>query len=125
MAESTKTRQARMIAALLDPQHKSQEAACAAAGVPVRTLQNWLRDPDFLAALRQAEGNAIGEATRRLVMAAPTAVAVVVNVMTAKDSPPNVRLRAAGQVLDTLVRLRELNDYDQRLRQLEMQGETD
>ena len=114
-----KTRQAKMIAALLDPQHRNQETACAAVGVPVRTFQNWLLDAEFVAALRKAEADAIGEATRRLVMVAPSAVAVVVSIMADKKSPPTVRLRAAGQVLDTLLRLRELHDHEERLAALE------
>jgi hypothetical protein len=116
----TQTRQARMIAALLDPSHPSQEAACRAAGVPLRTLHNWLRDdPDFLAALRRAESEAITLAMRRLVTVAPAAVAVIVAVMADTKTSASLRLRAAGQVLDTLQRLREMHDFEERLAALE------
>ena len=111
-----------MIAALLDPTHKSQEVACAAVGVPVRTLQNWLLDPVFVATLRQAENDAIGEATRRLVMVAPAAVYVIVSIMVDKSNGANVRRLAAGQILDTLLRLRELHDHEQQLAALEAQS---
>jgi hypothetical protein len=116
----TRTRQARMIAALLDPQHRSQEAACEAAGVPLRTLHNWLRDdPEFMASLRRAEGEAITLAMRRLVTVAPAAVGVIVSVMADQKVSASLRLRAAGQVLDTLQRLREMHDFEQRLAALE------
>lgn len=107
---STETRQAKMIAALLDPAHRSQDAACAAVGVPLRTLQNWLLDADFQGLLRQAEAQAIGEATRRLISVSTAAGATMVQVMADRANPPSVRLRAAGMVLDSLVRLRQLID---------------
>lgn len=119
--KSTKTRQARMIAALLNPANRSQAAACTAAKVPVRTLQNWMDDPEFVAALRAAEAEAIGEASRRLVGVAPMAVAVILQIMADGQIAPTVRLRAAGQVLDTLLRLREMQSFEQRLAALEQQ----
>ena len=108
-----------MIAALLDPAHKSQEAACEAAGVPLRTLHNWLNEPEFVAALRRAESEAITLAMRRLVTVAPAAVAVIVSVMADSKTSASLRLRAAGQVLDTLQRLREMHDFEERLAALE------
>jgi hypothetical protein len=118
--KTTKTRQARMIAALLDPRHRSQEAACEAAGVPLRTLHNWLRDdPEFIASLRRAESEAITLAMRRLTSVAPDAVAVIVSIMIDPKTSASVRLRAAGQVLDTLQKLRELHEFEARLAALE------
>lgn len=119
--KTTKARQARMIAALLNPANRSQAAACEAAGVPVRTLQNWLSDPAFVEALRQAEEAAIGEAVRRLVAAAPAAIGVIVGVMADRENPAGIRLRAASQALDHLARLRELRDVERRLADLESQ----
>jgi len=119
---STETRQAKMIAALLDPAHRSQESACAAVGVPRRTLQTWLLDADFQARLRQAEAQAIGDATRRLISVSTAAGATMVQVMADRANPPSVRLRAAGMVLDSLVRLRQLidlADLEQRIEALE------
>ncbi|HSN77307.1 MAG TPA: hypothetical protein VL334_19725 [Anaerolineae bacterium] len=114
-----KTRQARMIAALLDPQNRNQAAACAAADIPERTLQRWLSDPEFLSSLRAAEGAAISEAARRLVGVAAAAVGVIASIMSDEDMAPTLRLRAAAQVLDTLLRLREMQDFEQRLATLE------
>lgn len=114
-----KSRQAKMIAALLDPRHRTQEAACAAVGVPVRTLQNWLLDPNFVAALRQAEGAAIDESVRRLVSVSKAADTVVVQIMSDKTNSPGVRLRAAGMVKDQLIGLRTLRNIEARLAALE------
>ena len=110
----------RLIAALLDPVNKTQAAACAAAKVPARTLQNWLvNDAEFLAALRSAEDAAIGEPVRQLTAVAPAAIGVVVELMEDREVSPANRLRAAGQVLDHLSRLRELRDVEHRLAALE------
>ena len=118
----TKTKQAKLIAALLDPAHRSQEAACAAVGVPVRTMQNWLAEPAFVAQLRKAEGDAIDESVRRLISVQTAADSTIVSIMTNRDNPPGVRLRAAGMVKESLVRLRELRNYEERLAALEAQS---
>ena len=69
-----KPKQARAIAALLDPQNRTNEAA-AAAGVGKRTLQDWLSsDSDFQAALTEAQSAMIGDATRRLTALTGAAV---------------------------------------------------
>ena len=117
-----KTRQVRMIAALLDPQNRNQEAACQKAGVPRRTLGRWLRDdPEFVAALRVAESELLDETLRRLVSLSPTAVGVIVGVMADKNSPASTRLRASQMILDNLVRLREMHVTDARLSEIERQ----
>lgn len=117
-----KTRQAKMIAALLDPTHRSQEAACEAAGVPPRTLQNWLLDPAFVAALRKAEGDAIDESVRRLISVSAAADSVIVTIMSNRDNPPGVRLRAAGMVKELVIQQRMLRNYEERLAALEAQS---
>lgn len=116
----TKTRQTKMIAALLDPQNRNQAAACKAAGIPTRTLQNWLADdPEFVAALRAAETELLSETLRRLLSLSPAAVAVIVSTMADKEAPSSTRLRSAQMILDNMARLRELHVTEQRLAELE------
>ena len=115
----TKTKQAKLIAALLDPAHRSQEAACEAVSIPVRTMHRWFGDEAFVTALRQAEGAALDAATMRLVSVVTPAVHVFVNIMSDKKNPPGVRLRAAQMVIDSTVRLRELRNIEMRLAALE------
>lgn len=111
-----------MIAALLDPQNRTQDAACRVARVPRRTLANWLRDdPEFVADLRAAESELLGETLRRLLTVGPAAVGVIVGIMADRDAPATVRLRAAQQVIDNTARLRELHITDARLTELERQ----
>ena len=114
----TKTRQTKLIAALLDPANKSQELACAAAGVPVRTLQNWLADDDFVAALRAAEGQLVNHAARRLLTLTDDAIAALADNLS-EYSKPMHSLRAAELVLTHVLRWREVQDLEARIVALE------
>ena len=113
------TRQRRAIAALLAA--RNVQAAAKQAAVGERTLHRWLTEPAFTAALRQAEGQALDAAARRLVGLADGAISVVVSVIMAKETGPAVKLRAAGMVLDSLLKLRELATLEARVVALEAQ----
>lgn len=115
----TKTRQARLIAALLDPAHKTQAEACDAAGVPLRTAQNWLAaDADFQADLRAAERAMVAHAARRLLALTDAAIAALASNLDEYSKPAHA-LRAADLVLDKALRWRELIDLDARIAALE------
>jgi hypothetical protein len=116
----TKTRQARMVAALLDPAHKTQDAACAAAGVPSRTLQRWLAEDDFQDALRSAEGQLVNHAARRLLTLTDDAIAALASNLDEYSKPAH-SLRAAELVLSHVLRWRELGDLEARIAALEAQ----
>ena len=75
-----------------------------------------------MAQLRKAEGDAIDESVRRLISVSAAADSTIVSIMTNRDNPPGVRLRAAGMVKESLVRLRELRNYEERLAALEAQS---
>lgn len=116
----TKTRQARMIAALLDPANKTQDAACQAVGVPVRTLQNWLLEADFQDALRSAEGQLVNHAARRLLTLTDDAIEALHDNL-GEFSKPAHSLRAAELVLSHVLKWRELQDLENRIAALEAQ----
>lgn len=112
------TRQRRAIAALLSTQ--TVERAAEQAKVGPRTLYRWMaEDAPFRAALTVAEGDAIGAATRRLVALQDGAVTTIAMVMADRTIAPATRLRAATAVLDYLLKLRELVDFETRLSALE------
>lgn len=115
----TRTKQTRMIAALLDPAHKTQAEACEAAGVPLRTLANWLAgDSDFQAELRAAEGLLVSHASRRLLALTDDAIAALATNLDEYAKPAH-SLRAAELVLSHVLRWRETLDFETRLAALE------
>ena len=115
----TKTRQAKLIAALLDPSNRSQAAACDAAGVPLRTLQNWLADdPAFVAELRAAEQSLVAHAARRLVVLSALALDALADNLS-EFSKPSHSLRAADLVLSHARQWRELEALEARIEALE------
>lgn len=114
-----KPKQARAIAALLDPVNRTNDAAAVAAGVGKRTLQDWLAsDPDFQAALTEAQSAMIGEATRRLTALTGLAVDALAECL-GPYTNEKVSLTAAVAVLDRVLKFKELADFEQRLAALE------
>ena len=111
------SQQHRFIAALLVS--KNTREACKLANVGERTAYRWLAEPRFTAALSSAEGGQIGDATRRLLALADTAIGELEAVLVDATAPRSVKVRAAGLVLDQLLALRELRNTEARLAALE------
>jgi hypothetical protein len=109
--------QRRAVAALLE--HGEIAAAAQAANVSRKSIYNWMRDPNFVAALRQAEADALRTLTRKLVSLGSRASGVIEATMTDADASAAVRLRAADTVLARLLQLRELVDLETRVADLE------
>ena len=107
-------RQRRAIAALLS--ERDIKAAAEAAKVGYRTLLRWLDDPDFRAALVQAERDLVDGTTRRLVAGQDKALDVLDNVMDGlKDTD---RRQAAQAWLDYTLKYKDL-DIEARVIALE------
>src|SRR4051812_29607000 len=112
------TKQQKAIAALLST--KDMQSAATQAGVTDRTLRRWLdEDRDFKEALKAAEAQTIDDAVRRLVGASNSALNVLLVIMLDTKNSASVRLRASISVLEQLIKLRELNNMEQRLSDLE------
>lgn len=93
--------------------------AAEAAGVSRKTLYRWLKDVDFLAALADAQAEALAGLSRRLVALGDQAASVLRDAMSDSNTPINARLRASNIVLGRLLELHELTALDTRLRNLE------
>lgn len=107
-------RQLRTIEALLT--EPTQQAAADTAGVPVRSVQRWLKDAEFKAALRGAARDRLHAAVSRLKETSGEAVSVLRGLLKAESE--TVRLRAALGALDVATRC-ELAELDERLSALE------
>ena len=96
-----------------------QQAAAAAAQVTDRTIRRWLLEPVFVAALQEAQAALLDAATSDLVRASGAAVALLRRTVDNVDAPLALRIRAAGMLLDSVLRWREVRDIEVRLSALE------
>ena len=118
MSEQSLTqRQQRAVQALAAG--KGMADAARSARVKQSDLLAWLSLPEFRQALSGAEGNLLDTSTRRLLNLQSLAVSEVAGILADRSASHEVRLRAAGQVIDTMLRLREMRDIEQRLQALE------
>lgn len=119
MTTNTKltSRQRKVITALLSC--GSVPKAAKASGVSERSIYRYLADDDFQQALLAAESDAINQATRRLLGLQDKAVGILEGIMDDDEASDSVRLRAATNVLDYLLKLRELRNVEDRLAALE------
>ena len=109
-------KQQRAVQALL--QSKSVAQAAQTAGVSERTLYRWLGEADFRAALRQAELEALQAFSGGLVSLSQSTMQALKDGLSPAE-PITVRLRAAGLVLDAILKVRELVTVEERLTALE------
>ena len=85
------------IAALMT--QRNQEEAARAAGISVKTLQRWLRLPEFLEEYRRARREAVEQAYSRAQQNSSTAVSVLLKPMADPETPASVRVRAALSIV--------------------------
>lgn len=109
--------QSKAIAALLTASSIGQ--AANDVGVTQRTLFRWLADPAFDAAYKAAKREAVGQAIARLQQLSGAAVLVLATVMADKQSPASSRVAAASKILDTAIKVVELEEIEARLTALE------
>jgi phage terminase small subunit len=111
------TKQRRAIEALLSTGDVT--AAAKEARVGKSSLYRWLREPAFLAAVREAEAAALDELSRMLVRLGRTAVGTLAKAMSDPKAPWPTRVRAADASLARLLQLRELATLEARVTELE------
>lgn len=112
------TKQRAAIASLLEGH--TQATAAAAAGVGRQTVNKWLSDPAFSAALREGSDGAIRAASARLATLTEHAIAAIAATMAQPTTPgAAVRLRAADALLGQALKIREHADILERLAILE------
>lgn len=116
MENSLRPRQTAAIAALL-ASGKVTDAA-AAGGVTTKTVYAWLKQPDFSAALRTAESEALRGLSRRLAGLGDAAADALRDALD-EGQPIGARLRAADLVTQRGPALLELTDLIERIAALE------
>ncbi len=110
-------KQQKAISALLS--EPTIRKAADAAGVPERTLYQWLKNPAFDTAYRSARRESVQQATARLQYASSSAVAVLCSLMARDTVHASIRLSAAKTILELALKSLELDDVAARLTALE------
>ena len=122
MAESNVNKvtvnQVRAINALLG--NSTIEQASSEIGVNPRTIYRWMKSPVFVAALRKAETQAMGDHVRALVVDLEDNRRVIQEIRDNSRYSPAVRLRAAGMIEDSALKWSQFLDI--RTIILEMEG---
>ena len=118
-------RQQKALAALLTSPSKA--AAAKAAGIAPRTLRDYLADPEFQAAYRDAFGNMVEDATRQAQQAISPALSTLREVVEDREEDAQARISAARAILSHGLKLIETTDILNRLQELEtaMEGGRD
>lgn len=110
-------KQNRALTALLT--NPTKEAAARAAGIGLTTLKRYLADPEFMAEYRAAVSGLLDDATRESQQALSPALSTLREITTDSEAPATARIAAARSLLEYALRLTEVNDILDQLRELE------
>jgi hypothetical protein len=116
MPKGKKSESARELAALHLAQGGTQEGAAAACGASVRTVQQWLTEPEFVQLVRKLRGRMFNRSLS--ILAAGNAAAAAELVRLLKSTEERVRLSAAREIL-LIGRQAQEDDLEERIALLE------
>lgn len=115
--ENISPRQEHAIIALLH--HPGLTKAAQEAGVGKTTLWNWMQQPAFREAYRQARREALSAAIAHLQQLSSEAAEVLGEIMRDPKQQGAARVGAAKSVIDYALKASEIEDLTARLEQLE------
>jgi hypothetical protein len=110
-------RQEQAIIALIN--EASVAKAAAATGIPERTIYNWLEEPKFNRAHRDARRQSFSHAISLCAYYAPMAAQALAKILADPHAPHSSRVSAATNLLKTGREGIELDDLVQRIESLE------
>lgn len=113
-----KTEKKEVVMASLLQTGSIQETA-KATSVSETTIWRWMQDPAFNEEYTRLKRQALQTAVNRLQSIANEAVEVLRNVMQDEENPAGSRVTAAKAVLDSSIKITELEDLQQRIERLE------
>ena len=109
-------KQQKAITALLS--ERTAGLAAKKAGIGERTLYNWLADPAFRGALREAEREVLDTVTRRLTAGQALALDTLEKLIQSARHE-STKLTACVSWLNMFIKYRDMQDIDERLTALE------
>ena len=110
-------KQEEAIAALLT--QRNIDEAAKAVGIAPNTLLNWMKQPEFDTAYREARRAAFRQSIARLQQASGAAVSTLLKVMLDAGAPASTKVRVADCVLSHSAKAIELEDIEVRVAELE------
>ena len=116
--KSISLRKEKAIRALLSA--PTQAAASEQCGVPPRTLQNWMKEPDFIDAYNEALSQSSAAAWAKAISTQTEAVEALISVMKHPAEPGAANKRKAAQDLLKLgMEYYALMNMEKRIKRLE------
>lgn len=116
-----RTKEKAIVALLTEPTVKQ---AAEKAGIGVATLFRWMNDTEFDAQYQEAKNLAFSQAINRLQQSTGKAVDTLNTVMDDADAPPASRVSAAKTILELGIKVREQDEFEKRISELEKLQET-
>ena len=115
-------KQQKAIAALVT--ERNMEDAAQKAGCSPRSIRSWIANNElFVLELDRTIAAILDEASRNIIAGSLEAIAVLREIMHDASEPAKVRVTAALGILSHLPKLRILNSIEERLTQLEADGD--
>jgi negative regulator of replication initiation len=96
---------------------KSIDEASKKSKISRNTFARWLKDPNFRAEVKKVREQVLAEAVGRLQISVDRAVDLLSELMEADQK--SIRLRAAEKIVDFFFKIKETQDFEQRLERLE------
>lgn len=94
------------------------DEACQIADICRETYYRWLKQPLFKSELERLRNEIVGNAMNSLKSNAHKAVDTLVSLMD-KKSHPGIQRAAANDVLNHMMKYKELSEFEERLQELE------
>jgi hypothetical protein len=105
--------------ALLLAKGSTRASAAKELGMGLRTVYTKLSDPAFKQLVNETRGRMLDEAFGQLVEAGSGAIAVLKAVMGDTAQPGSTRLRAACEIIDSMLKVGTFAELNERITELE------
>lgn len=89
------------------------------AGIGESTLRQYMKDPEFIAAYREAVRELLESATRKAQRSLSPAIEVLGNIVKDEDQPASARITAARSIMEYSLKMTEQVDVIDRMAELE------
>ena len=109
-------RQAAITALVSSPNVKEAAQTC---GISERTLHRWLKEPEFIQQLNEAQRGVTNQIMNAVISRAERAAETLDTIMTNGKASTHARVTAARTILEFAYKSMEIRDITQRLEALE------